>query len=273
MGQNAAICITAMLRPWFLIFNAPALVLLLGGPFGSLQQNALAAEQSFRAIAALPAAKPATATKLSDKAAREATDAILSAIQQRDANKRFSQFSDELKQTSSPSMVQSTLQSLPELISWQITKVNSGLRNSTVSANLNTSSGSQAITLVLNSKGLLVAQLFDSKNQAATNVAEGFVKAISQGQFITARSYLSLDFQKELPPAALQRKWQELQRETGNFQRILKVTEAEHTATSRLVLVETSFNRLSDSLFVILNANNQIIGVDFPTDAQPKPVR
>ncbi|WP_341881654.1 DUF3887 domain-containing protein [Synechococcus sp. UW140] len=262
-----------MLRPWFLVFNAPALVLLLGGPFGSLQQNALAAEQSFRAIAALPAAKPATATKLSDKAAREATDAILSAIQQRDANKRFSQFSDELKQTSSPSMVLSTINSFPELTSWKITKVSSGMRNTIVKADLNTSTGKQAITLVLNNKGLLVAQLFDSKNQAATNVAEGFVKAISQGQFITARSYLSLDFQKELPPGALQRKWQELQRETGNFQRILKVTEAEHTATSRLVLVETSFNRLSDSLFVILNANNQIIGVDFPTDAQPKPVR
>ena len=34
----------------------------------------------------------------------------------------------------------------------------------------------------------------------------------------------------------------------------------------RLVLVNTEFNRLSDSLFVILNSNNEIIGVDFPSD-------
>jgi hypothetical protein len=34
------------------------------------------------------------------------------------------------------------------------------------------------------------------------------------------------------------------------------------------------FNRLTDNLFVILNANNQIVGVDFPeAPAKPRPVR
>ena len=45
-------------------------------------------------------------------------------------------------------------------------------------------------------------------------------------------------------------------------------------ADQRLVLVNTEFNRLTDSLFVILNSNNEIIGVDFPSDPiTPKPVR
>jgi hypothetical protein len=49
--------------------------------------------------------------------------------------------------------------------------------------------------------------------------------------------------------------------------------EAGSTADQHLVLVNTEFNRLSDSLFVILDNNNQIIGVDFPSEpVNPKPV-
>ena len=55
--------------------------------------------------------------------------------------------------------------------------------------------------------------------------------------------------------------------------RINKVVEAGSTSDQHLVLVNTEFNRLSDSLFVILDNNNQIIGVDFPSDpVSPKPV-
>jgi hypothetical protein len=251
------------------LISAPALILLLAAPLSSFNANSWAATPA----ASKPTVNAKPQSQLSPEAAKEAANAIFSAIQQRDANKRYNQFSDELKQTSSPAMVLSTLNNLPDLISWTINKVNTGLRSSSVSAELKTAKGLQQVTLVLNQKGLLVAQLFNAEGQPSTKVAEGFVKAISQGQFITARSYMSLDFQKELPPAAVQRKWQELLRETGNFQRIRKVTEAEHTNSSKLVLVETDFNRLSDSLFIIMNAKNQIIGVDFPTDAQPKPVR
>ncbi len=49
---------------------------------------------------------------------------------------------------------------------------------------------------------------------------------------------------------------------------------AEGGGDQRLVLVNSEFNRLSDSLFVILNANNDIIGVDFPNEPiAPKQVR
>ena len=55
--------------------------------------------------------------------------------------------------------------------------------------------------------------------------------------------------------------------------RINKVVEAGSTSDQHLVLVNTEFNRLSDSLFVILDNNNQIIGVDFPSEpVNPKPV-
>jgi hypothetical protein len=100
------------------------------------------------------------------------------------------------------------------------------------------------------------------------------VQAISTGNFITAHSFLSPSFQKEISPAALQAKWLGLQRETGNFVKVGRAVEAESTPTSRLVLVNVAFNRLSDNLYVILDSSNEIIGVDFPENpAAPTPVR
>jgi cob(I)alamin adenosyltransferase len=52
-----------------------------------------------------------------------------------------------------------------------------------------------------------------------------------------------------------------------------KVVAAEHNENSQLVLVNTEFNRVSDTLFVVLNRSNEIISVDFPQDPiRPRPV-
>jgi hypothetical protein len=45
--------------------------------------------------------------------------------------------------------------------------------------------------------------------------------------------------------------------------------EAAENPDQRLVLVQTEFNRLTDNLFVILDANNLITGIDFPIDPNP----
>lgn len=76
------------------------------------------------------------------------------------------------------------------------------------------------------------------------------------------------DRQKEISPSALQRKWLKLQRSTGNFQKIDDVMEADHGSEGTLVLVETSFNRMTDNIFIILNSANDITGVDFPIDSK-----
>jgi hypothetical protein len=206
--------------------------------------------------------------------ASAAAERILEAIKNRDANTRYSQFSEELKQTSSPTMVDNTLKTQPALISWSIQRITPGLRNTTVEVTLNTAAGQKDLFMVLNRQGQLVGQLYDASKQPSTKVALAFVKALSNGQFISARSYLSLDMQKELPPIALQAKWLNLQRETGNFVKVDKAVEAEQTKDGKLVLVNTEFNRLTDTLFVILNNKNQIIGVDFPNDpAKPQKVQ
>lgn len=128
--------------------------------------------------------------------------------------------------------------------------------------------------MVLNDAGKLTGYHLDLTDEAASLVARNFVTALSQGHFITARSFLSLPMQAEIPAERLQLRWQELERQTGAFVRILKAVEADSSSDQRLVLVNTEFNRLSDSLFVILNSNNEIINVDFPNEPiAPKPVR
>lgn len=212
--------------------------------------------------------QPAQAgANLSVAEARAAADRILRAVQSGDAEQRYSQFSDELKARSSPAMVAATLRSLPKLLGWTLLSVRSGLSSTTVEAALRTSAGPRDLFLVLNRKGQLAGYHIDRTDAKASTVAASFVRALSSGQYVTARSYLSLPMQAELGPATLQARWQGLQRLTGNFVRVRRVMEAESSPEGRLVLVNTEFNRLTDNLFVILNANNEIIGVDFPQES------
>ena len=211
---------------------------------------------------------------LSVEAARAAANRILTAVKSRDANLRFSQFSEELKAVSSPSMVAETMRTQPKLLNWTLLSVQGGLRNTTVEASLTTSMGKRDLFIVLNPEGKLAGYHLDVTDEAPSAVAKRFVTALSSGHFISARSFLSLPLQQEISSSSLQARWQQLQRQTGEFVRIRKVVVAEGSGEQRLVLVNSEFNRLSDSLFVILNANNDIIGVDFPSDPiAPKQVR
>ncbi len=211
---------------------------------------------------------------LSVDQARAAANRILEAVKNGDANLRYSQFSEELQAVSSPSMVATTMKTQPKLLNWTLLSVQSGLRNTTVEASVSTSRGKQDLFLVLNPEGKLSGYHLDLTDEAPSLVARRFVTALSAGHFISARSYLSLPLQKEIGASALQARWQQLQRQTGAFVRIRRAVEAESNGDQRLVLVNTEFNRLSDSLYVILNDSNEIIGVDFPSDPiAPKPVR
>lgn len=217
------------------------------------------------ALAQGAAAAPAT-SNLSVAEARAAASRILEAVKSGDANARYAQFSDELKAITSPSMVAATIRTQPKVLSYQLLSVRSGIGTSTVEAELTTSAGVRVMFIVLNSKGQIARYYVDRADDPTSKVAEQFVRALSTGNFITAHSFLSPQFQKDITPQALQAKWLNLQRVTGLFQQLGRVVEAETTPDSHLVLVNVRFNRLSDNLFVILNADNQVTGVDFPSE-------
>lgn len=203
---------------------------------------------------------------LSVEQARVAANQILEAVKSGDPDRRYSQFSDQLKAISSPAMVAETMRKQPKLLSWTLLSVRGGLRTTTVEASLQTSAGVRDLFMVLNEQGKLDGYHLDLTDEKATQVAADFVKALSGGHFITARSFLSLPLQRELTPASLQSKWQQLQRYTGNFIRVERVVAAEYNEDSQLVLVNTAFNRITDTLFVVLNKSNEIVSVDFPQD-------
>lgn len=235
-------------------------VLLLAGspPIGPRPALAMAADQ---------AEQPGNG--LSVEEARAAANRILKAVQSRDPNLRFAQFSEELKAISSPEMVAETMRSQPKLLSWTLLSVRGGLSSTTVEASLKTSDGVRDLFMVLNPKGELTGYHFDLTDAKASLVAADFVRSLSRGHFISARSFLSLPLQEELTSATLQARWLQLQRSTGNFVRVIRVIEASQSEDSQLVLVNTEFNRLTDNLYVILNSNNEITGVDFPRDPNP----
>lgn len=199
-------------------------------------------------------------------------DRILVTLRDGNANARYNQFSDELQRISSPSMVAATMRLQPRLISWRITQVRLGLQNTSVEATLRTAAGERQILLILNNDGKLAGYHLERTDEPAAAVAEAFVKALSGGHFITARSFLSPGLAQDLTPSVLQARWQGLQRLTGNFLALERSVMAESTPDQKLVLVTTRFNRMTDNLFVILDSDNRIIGIDFPRDVSPKPL-
>ena len=205
-----------------------------------------------------------SSSALSVAQARAAALRILNAVKTGNAQARFAQFSPQLQAVTSPSMIAATMRTQPKVLSYELLSVRSGIAGSTVEAELTTKAGKRVVFMVLNSTGRIERYYIDRADDGSSTVAQQFVQAISTGNFITAQSFLSPSVQQELTPAVLQSKWLELQRETGTFVKVGRAVEAETTPDTRLVLVNVQFNRLADNLYVILNSENQITGVDFP---------
>ena len=227
----------------------PALIgLMAASLLGAAQAPRPAAAQSQSA-----GRSASTTQALTVDQARAAAVRILEAVKSGDANARYAQFSPEMQAVTSPSMIAATMRTQPKVHSFELLSVRGGLGNSTVEAELHTSAGSRVVFMVLNGQGKIERYYVDRADDATSKVALQFVEAVATGNFITAQSFLSPAFQKEITPAALQAKWLGLQRLTGSYVKLGRAVEAETTADMRLVLVNVQFNRLSDNLYVILD--------------------
>ncbi len=222
----------------------------------------------------MPPSSGQPSAALSEAKARTAAERILTTIRNGDAQARFDQFSPALQSVSSPSMVAATMKTQPKLLRWAIRSIQPGYDSSTVEATLFTSAGERDLLMVIDANGQIDGYHFDVTDQPAEKVVRDFISALAAGHFISASSFLSPSMQEQIPQAQLQQKWFNLQRITGNFVRVKRIGRVESTPEMRLVIVNTEFNRLTDNLFVTLDAQNQIVGVDFPTDpAPPSPAR
>jgi hypothetical protein len=224
-----------------------------------------------RAQTAAPAVAPASQASSAMVVARtkEAAERILVALRDGDANSRYGQFAPSLQRVTSPTMIRQRMDMMPKLLRWTLGPVVPGQDSSTITARLLTSAGPRDLLMVIDANGRLEGYHFDAADQPAETVARQFVELISQGRYISSNSLLSPELQSEIPPASMQLKWQRLQRLTGDFVAIKKVLRSESSGDQKLVLVKIEFRRITDTLFVILDGRNQIVGVDFPTEPNP----
>jgi hypothetical protein len=200
---------------------------------------------------------------------KAAAERILVALRNGDADTRYRQFAPSLQRMTSPTMISQRLATMPKVLRWTLGPVVPGQDSSTITARLITSAGPRDLLMVIDANGLLEGYHFDAADQPAETVARQFVEWISQGRYISANSLLSPELQSEIPPATMQIKWQRLQRLTGDFVAIKRVFRSESSGDQKLVLVKSEFGRITDTLFVILDGRNQIIGIDFPTEPNP----
>ena len=163
-------------------------------------------------------------------------------------------------------MVAETIDQQPRITSYRILSVQPGLSNTTVNAAITTSEGPDTLMLILDEQGKLEGYNYNRSDLPATKVVRSFMDYIFRGHFISARSFLSPEMQEELTPAVLQEKWQNLQKLTGNALKVSDIVLTETAGDEKLVLVTTEFTRLTDTIFVILDADNKIVNVDFPAD-------
>jgi hypothetical protein len=239
-----------------------ALIAALGLPLGSGPVRAQASDPQ-------GSASQAVAPALDPVAARAAAERILTALRGGDADARYEQFSPDLKRMTSPSMVALTMKEQPRILRTRILSVKPGLTNTLVEASLSTTAGPRDLLMILDAQGLLEGYHIGRADESASTVVRNFMNYLMMGHYISARSFLSPDMQEELSPGVLQSKWQNLQRLTGNVVKVQRIDLAETAANQKLVLVTTEFTRLTDSLFVVLDDNNQIVNIDFPSDPAP----
>jgi len=265
LQQTDGACFQFFMAPVPLRFGVVALALavLATGSCSAPSQAQGMGPGSAGTMAAPPASNSSAAV---EQRARLAAERVLKALRSGDAQARYSQFAPELQRMTSPYLVAMNMRRQPKVLSWVITSVVPGMDSSTVEAKLQTSAGERLLLMVIDEKGLLAGYHINVADQPAEKVVTEFMTAVIDGRFVAATSFLSPELQEEIPPATLQRKWQQLQRNTGTFVKVNRIARSESTAELKLVLVNTQFTRTTDNLFVILDSSNQIIGVDFPTD-------
>jgi hypothetical protein len=265
LQQTDGVLVPFSMPPVHLRFGvvAVALALLAASPWGGPSRAQGMAPGNTAPKAGLPVSNSSAAV---EQRARVAAERVLKALRDGDAQARYDQFAPELQRMTSPYLVAMNMRKQPKVRSWVITSVIPGVDSSTVEAKLQTSAGERMLLMVIDEKGLLAGYHINMADLPAEKVVADFMGALIDGRFVAASSFLSPELQEEISPGSLQRKWQLLQRNTGNFIKVRRIARSESTSDLKLVLVNTQFTRTTDNLFVILDNSNQIVGVDFPTD-------
>jgi len=241
--------------------TACVLALALSSPIAS-QLPAIAGDHPMLAQAT---ATPTTTLTLAE--ASRAAEALLDAIKQKDAERVFTKLSAPLQSTSSVKAIQARMDRRPTLNSYRIKSISPGLDDTTVEAMAVLDGQPEVpLTLVLDDNGKMLAWKWGGTTLPLEQTALNFVRDLEAERWIAARYYLDLDFQREIRPEDLKRKWSKLARVLGGVESIKSAIVASQGGEQQLVLVTIEFGTITDNLFVIFNREGRIINVDFSAD-------
>ena len=207
-------------------------------------------------------------TTLSPAQATRAAQQLLEAMKTKDAGSLYAGLSAPLRQSSSERAVRARLRQSPKLSGYRISSISRGMDDTTVEAVAMLEGGNKEapLLLVLDDDGKLVAWKWVGTTLPIEQSAINFVKDLEAKRWIAARYYLDLDFQKEISPQDLQRKWGKLARTLGGVKAIKSALVASQGGDQQLVLVTIEFGKVTDNLFVIFNRDGRITNVDFSAD-------
>ncbi len=213
-------------------------------------------------------AQTSTRTTLTAAQANASASALLKAIQTRNAQGIYDLLSAPLKSASSVEAISKRLESAPVIDSFRVVEINPGLDDTTVDTVTVTNEGTREVPLilVLDDNGKLLAWKWVGTMRPIEQTALNFVKDLEAGRWVAARYYLDLEFQKEISPADLKRKWSKLERVLGGMKGVKSALVASQGSEQQLVLVTIEFGNVTDNLFVIFNRQGRIINVDFSAD-------
>ena len=218
-------------------------------------------------VAATPvAAQQTKKTELTPAQSTAATELLLEALKERQAAVIHSSLADSVRSSIDVATIQKRLNSRKPILSTKVIGVNPGYRTTTVDAVVTTADGEKAILLMLDDDGKLLAWKWTDQVQAIETTALAFVKDLAAGQWLNARSRMSLELQQDLAPADLQRKWSKLATVSGGFRSIKDAVIASQGGDQQLVLVAVEFGNATSNLFVIFDGRGRIINVDISRD-------
>ena len=212
------------------------------------------------------AAQESTNTTLSASEATAATEQLLKALQERDGATLHSKLADSIKGSVSVEQVQTRLNSDDAIQASRVVKVSPGFSDTTVDAVVSTATGEKALVLILDEDGQLMAWKEVGQASSIETTALQFTEEMAAGRWVQARSRLQIDFQRELAPGDLKRKWTKLSRVSGGFRKVKEALVASEGGEQQLVLVAVEFGKATTNLFVIFDAQGRIINVDISRD-------
>lgn len=97
-------------------------------------------------------------------------------------------------------------------------------------------------------------------------IAEQFVDLVFSQRYSEALQFIHPVLRAELSPERLQQAVEQFQRRSGAY-----VKRLDTKVDGNIVLVNTQFERVTDTVFVIFDDSGMITGVDFPQDPQQSP--